>query len=385
MFRDVSGGVTTAISTAPGPGLWAVNWRRLGRRAFIGGLVAIAAVQLRNSANSNEYGLDFLTGTWHAGQAVLAGLSPYPPLETGWRLLHASSGFFTPPLLALVGVPFALLPFTAGILVFNAVCIAGGWLALYLLGVTDRRVWILSLCSFPFVSSLVLGQPDALLALAAAVAWHWRDDRWRGAVAAGVLIAAKLLAWPLLLWLLVTGRRRQALVAAATASATVFASWAMIGFRGMGSYLRLLADNASAGEYHSHSLVSGFMRLGLTAHAALVGAVLIAIALSAGMVVLSQRSDGGWFTAAIVLGILSSPIVWDHYLVILVICLAAVRRVRDPLAWLLLAALWACPVENPANLWEAWFVPVVTAAIGLRIVYLSRPAHGWPGNPSRST
>jgi hypothetical protein len=278
----------------------------------------------------------------------------------------------TPPPLALLGIPFSLLPFWAAITAFNLTCAAAVVTALRALGVTDKRLYLLVLCSFPFVASLALGQPDGLFALAAACAWRWRDDPWRGGVATGALIAAKLLAWPLVIWLLVTRRTRQAGVSAGSAVAILVGSWACIGFKGMASYPRLLADDARTYEYRSHSLVSGFMHLGLSTRAAVALAVVVAVAIAAGVVRIARRSDAGWFTAALALGVLSSPIVWDHYLVLVFVCLAAIRRLRDPLAWLLVAALWACPAENPSTLWQAWFVPVVACAIVLRTGFLSR-------------
>jgi alpha-1,2-mannosyltransferase len=361
-----------AVRAAGREDLWEINWRRLARRSFIFGTFVLAAIQLLYSTTGNEYGLDFFGGTWHAGKAVLDGLNPYPPPEGGWRLLHASSGFMTPPPLALVGVPFSLLPFWAAVLSFNLACVAAAIAALRILDVTDRRVWLLVLCSFPFVSSLALGQPDGLFALAAACAWYWRDDRWRGGVAVGCLIAAKLLAWPLVIWLLITRRTRQAAVAASSAVAVILGSWGVIGFRGAGSYLQLLKDDAGTYEYRSHSLVSGFMQIGLSSQAAVGASLVSALAIGAGAVLIARRSDGGWFTAALFLGILSSPIVWDHYLVMLFVCLAAIRRVRDPVSWVLIALLWACPVENPANLWQAWLVPAIACAAVFRVAYLSR-------------
>jgi alpha-1,2-mannosyltransferase len=349
-----------------------VNWHRLGRRAFLGGAFIAAAVQLGHSAHSTEYGLDFLGGTWHAGKALLAGLSPYPPPETGSALLHASSGFMTPPPLALIGIPFSLLPFWAAVTMFNLLCAGALVAALRTLGVTDRRLYLLALCSFPFVSSLALGQPDGLFALAAACAWRWRDDPWRGGVAAGALIAAKLLAWPLVIWLLVTRRHRQAGVTAGSAMAMLVGSWACIGFKGMAAYPRLLADDTSTYEYRSHSLASGFMHLGLSSHTAVALTLVAAAAIAAAVVRIARGSDAGWFTAALLGGVLASPIVWDHYLVLAFICLAAIRRLRDPVTWVLVAALWACPVENPPTLWQAWLVPVIACALALRAGYLSR-------------
>jgi hypothetical protein len=352
--------------------MWAVNWRRLARRAFIAGALVAAAVQLYYSAHGSEYGLDFHGGTWNAGRALLAGRSPYPPPAVGVRLMLGPSGFMNPPPLALFGIVFAWLRYWEAIAAFNLVCAAALVTALRALGVRDRRFYVLALCSFPFISSLALGQPDGLLALLAAGAWQCRDQRWRGALCAGALIAAKLLAWPLIIWLLATRRASKAAVAAASTVGILLATWASIGFAGLTTYPKLLADDARTYEYQSHSLVSAFMHAGISAHVAVALAVIGAACLATAVVQVAGGSDAGWFSAALIAGILSSPIVWDHYLVLLFVCMAASGGLRDRTTWLLTAALWACPVENPATLWQAWLVPLLVSAIALRLAFLGR-------------
>jgi glycosyl transferase family 87 len=361
-----------------------VDWSRLGRRAFLAAMFVLASIQLYYSARGSEYGLDFLGGTWHAGRAVLDGTSPYPPVLSGVRLLHASSGFMTPPPLALLGIPFSLLPFSVAVAAFNVLCAGALVGALRLLGVTDRRLYLLALCSFPFVSSLALGQPDGLFALAAAAAWRYRDS-WHGAVAAAVLIAVKLLAWPLLIWFLVTRRNRQALTTLTATAAILVGSWACVGFRGMASYLNLLAADAKTYEKQSHSVVSGLMYLGLSAHAAAALAVVLAAAVAAVVVLAARGTDAGWFTAALSFGILMSPIVWEHYMVLLFVCLATIRRLRDPISWLMFAALWIAPTENPSGLWQAWLVPVLFSAIAIRTGYLGSSARALGEEPLRES
>jgi hypothetical protein len=292
----------------------------------------------------------------------------------------------TPPPLALIGVPFSMLPFWAAIALFNVVCAGALIAALRLLGIKDRRLYALSLCSFPFVSSLAMGQPDGLFALAAAGAWRYRDHAWKGGLSAAVLIAAKLLAWPLVIWLLITRRWRQAWVTVVSTVVILLGTWACIGFKGMAAYPKLLADDAKTYENVSHSLVAAFMHVGVSARVAVVLAIVGALGMGAALLKKARGTDAGWFTAAIIVGIMSSAIVWEHYLVLLFICLAAAGRLRDRYAWLLIAALWIAPVENPMSLWQAWLVPVVMTAFVLRAGVLARPALSAPdlglGRPS---
>jgi hypothetical protein len=352
-----------------------IDWQRFGRRAFIVGAVLFGLIELYLQARGSEYGLDFHGGTWQAGRAVLEGRSPFPPPLVGSRLYHASSGFMTPPPLALIGIPFSLLPFGLATALFNMLCSVALIAALRVLGVTDYRVHLLALCSFPFVSSLTMGQPDGLFALAAALAWRHRDHRWKGALAAAVLIAAKLLAWPLVIWLLITRRVRQAWITAAGTVGILLGTWACIGFQGLAAYPRLLADDAKTYENQSHSIVAGLMHLGVPARASTAFAFLGAAGLAVTLARLGRgHRDVSCFIAATVLGIMSSAIVWEHYLVLLFVCFAALRRVHDRVFWLCVGALWIAPVENPMSLWQAWLVPVVVAAIVVRAGVLARRA-----------
>jgi hypothetical protein len=281
-------------------------------------------------------------------------------------ILHVANGFITPPLLAVIGAPFSLLPFGLAIVVWNLVCTAAVIAGLRILGVRDRAFYILVCCSFPFVASLALGQPDGLFALAAALAWRYRDS-WHGAVAVGALIAAKLFGWPLLIWLVATRRIRQAGWALLSSAALLGAGWALIGFKGFSTYPKLLSAEATAYEAKSHSLVSAYMRIGSSASVATGFAVITAIAVGAAVILVARNADLGWFTAALAVGVLSSPVMWQHYLVLLFVPLAITyRRPADPLVWGLVAALWLSPVESPPTIWQTWLIPMLASAIVIR-------------------
>lgn len=151
-----------------------IDWLRLGRRCALGGMLVLAVVQIYLQASGKQYGIDFRGGTWSAGRALLSGRSPFPSADPT-LLLRRPNGFVTPPLLALVGAPFSILPFGLAVVAFNLLCTAALVGALRLLGVRDRAFYV-AYARFPFVSSLGLGQPDGLFALAAAVAWRYRDS-----------------------------------------------------------------------------------------------------------------------------------------------------------------------------------------------------------------
>lgn len=321
--------------------LWDVNWRRLGRRAALLMVPALAIEQLvANAIGSGRYGGDFHGGIWPAGSAVLHGTSPYPVADPH-RLLVLMHAFITPPPIAILAAPFSLLPFSAAIALWNLVCVVALCVALRVMGIRDKRIYLLALCSFPFWESLENGQPDGLFALAAALTWRYRDS-WPGAVAAAVLIAAKLLAWPLVIWMLVTRRFRSLKITVGSTVLILLGSWAVIGFKGLAQYPNLVAADAKAFETFplSNSLVEAFSSPGLSLAATRALAIAVALALCAVIVILARRSDEGWFGAALAFGVLSSPVVWFHYLVVLFVPLAFARR-RPILLWAAVAySVW---------------------------------------------
>jgi hypothetical protein len=330
----------------------------------------IAAFTIYANVMDNAYGYDFRGGLWEAGRDVLAGRSPYPVPDAA-HLQALGNAYIPPPLLAVLSVPITALPFVPAAVVLNLVCTAAFVLALWLVGVRDWRVYGLGLASYPFVSSIILGQADALLMLGVAIAWRYRSS-WRGAAAAGIVIALKLLAWPLLLWLVVTRRWRQAGVAAAVAVGATAGSWALIGFKGLAQYPRLLSADATAFQAGSRSVVAAALGLGTTPHAARLLAFLVAAAVAATIWRLASDRDLGAFAAALAFGLLSSPILWMHYLVILFAPLAVAYK-RAGAAWLLTIAYWISPTDLRAPVWKIVCVLALTLALSVLAARRPRP------------
>jgi hypothetical protein len=191
-------------------------------------------------------------------------------------------------------------------------------------------------------------------------------------VAAGIVIALKLLAWPLLLWLVATRRFRQAGLATAVALVATAASWSLIGFEGLSQYPRLLRADATAFQAGSHSVVAAALRLGTTVHVARLLALLVAATVAATVWRLASDRDLGAFVAALAFSLLSSPILWIHYLVILFVPLAATHR-RAGAAWLLTIAYWISPTELPEPLWKIVSVLFLTATLSVLAARRVRP------------
>ena len=332
---------------------------------FAGPLVlvgaAMTALTIYLATKGHIWGFDFRGGAWAAAGDVWNGRSPYLAPDPA-KLLAQGNAYIAPPLLAVLCGPLALLPFAPAVVVYGLVCIAALALALRIVGVRDWRVYGLALTSFPFVASLGMGQPDGLLALGVALGWRYRSS-WRGATAVGIVVALKLLAWPLLLWLVATRRFRQAGVAAAVAAGAILGSWSLIAFQGLTQYGRLLDADATAFAVRSHSVVAAALRLGTTEGVARLLALVVATAVAALVVRLGSERDLAFFAAALAFGLLASPILWTHYLVVLYVPLALAHR--RPEAWLLTIPYWLSPLEPPPHVWKVLFVLALTVVVSV--------------------
>jgi hypothetical protein len=146
----------------------------------------------------------------------------------------------------------------------------------------------------------------------------------------------------------------------------------VIGFKGLSQYPRLLSADATAFQARSRSVVAATLGLGTTTHAARILALLVAATVAAIVWRLASDRDLGAFAAAVAFGLLSSPILWMHYLVVLFAPLAVAHR-RANAVWLLPLAYWISPTDLPAPAWKITFVLAITATLSVLAARRPRP------------
>ena len=314
-----------------------------------------------------------------AAEAVLRGDNPYQAdLSRDWL------GFVYPPLLAWLLTPLTLLPVTTAVSVWAALTLFFVVAALWVMGVRDWRCYPLALLS-PFARETIeFGSVDGLLLLAVACTWKYRDAPVRAAAASGLTIALKLFLWPLALWLGVTGRIRTALLSCVAVAAFVLVPWAAIGFQGLGGYRDLLADVARQqdGSYSLAALAEQF-------DVATTFARTVSIAVAALLLFLALRAahesgrekrvrDRRSFTLALAAALTLTPVVWNHYLLLLFVPVA-IARPR-------LSGLWVLPFAANCFYEFDWYGPkpnglaprLAIAAIALVTIVLSIEAQARP-------
>ena len=308
------------------------------------------------------YALDFHP-VWRAAHELLAGRAAYPPPDAVLAHHDTYTGFFVYPMpAAALFAPLGGLPYGAVAAIYTVVALGAVVGALVLLGVRDWRCYGAAFTTPAVTTAVGYGTLTPLLVLAVAVAWRYRRSAWVAGVAVGLAIALKLFLWPLLVWLLLARRGRAAGVAAGTAVVAVVLSWAPIGFADAHAFPTLMRNLATVqaprGDGLSALVGPGYGLWSFTA----VALTVIVVTLR------SARDERVLLTAAVLLALAASPIVWVHYFALLLPLLAVWSPRLSP-AWFVPAAFWLALGQHPGVTWRPLFA--LTAAL-LTVVLATR-------------
>ena len=282
-----------------------------------------------------------------AGEAIGHGESPYVDPDVAISEGEPAP-YAYPPLLALLVTPVTLLPekvagsSAPGMLItlFLIACTAA---ALFVLGVTDWRCYPVALLYPPVLENVEYGAIGPILVFLVALGWRYRDRVPGGGAAVGCGVALKVFLWPLVVWLAATRRWKAAAAATAVAVGLALGSWAVIGFRGLADYptlLRRLAEVEAENSYSTFAVLRALDVPEFTSRVliALGCAALLALAWRAGRApdLEAEERDRRSLTLVLAAGLVLTPILWLHYLVLLVVPIALARP--------RLSALWFAPL-----------------------------------------
>jgi hypothetical protein len=309
---------------------------------------------------------DFTGGLYNAGVAIVHGADPYRAeflahqaalMRAGHVVIgETSANTFSIPVYPAIAnvlvVPFTVLPPLVAGAVYSLLGVAAMVGGLRLLGVRDWRCHLLALVSWPFVYGVFLGAVGPFLVLGLGVAWRWRDRVVRPAVAVAALVAVKVFPWTVAVWLLITRRYRAFALSAAAGLVLTLAAWAAIGFHGLLQYPQMLSDMSFIQEDRAVSVVGILVVAGVPSAVA----TLVALVLGGLVLLLAWRLSSGpdgdrrAFGLAILAALTATPIVWDHYMVLLFVPIALISP--------RMSATWLIPVSYPLINALSRFVPV---------------------------
>jgi hypothetical protein len=291
----------------------------------------------------------------HAAQRLIHGEPLYDPS------VNAAGGFaiyLYPPPFVLIALPFALLPSAAEPEVWIAAMAAAFLVGLALLPVKREVRWTIVLLgglSWPLAYSLKLGQVGPLLFLLFAAGWRWLDrpGRLGTAIALGTIV--KLQPAVVLAWAALDRRWRTIGVAIVLLAAVAVLATMVTGFRTWSDYVSLLRQ-VSAPITTPHNFTPGAIAFQLGAPEALASglqlAVTAAILVAIGWTALRSPAEVGFLTAVTASQLLS-PVLWDHYAMLLLL----------PVAWLLDRRQWWAALIPLATATPIVLLGVVPAAI----------------------
>ena len=291
----------------------------------------------------------------HAAQRLIHGEPLYDPS------VNAAGGFaiyLYPPPFVLIALPFALLPAAAEPWAWIAAMAAAFLVGTALLPVKREVRWAIVLLgglSWPLAYSLKLGQVGPLLFLLFASGWRWLDrpERLGTTIAFGTIV--KIQPAVVLVWAAIDRRWRTIVVAIAILVVAAVLATLATGFRTWSDYVAVLRQ-VSAPITTPHNFTPGAIAFQLGAPEALASGlqlvVTIAVLVAVAWTALRSPAEVGFLTAVTASQLLS-PVLWDHYAMLLLL----------PVAWLLDRRLWWAALIPLATATPIVLLGIVPAAI----------------------
>jgi alpha-1,2-mannosyltransferase len=345
--------------------------RRLGRAALpgIAALSLVAGVGATLAVAGATLGYDFLA--YH--QAATRLLDGQPVYDMSFTETGGFGLFYYPPTFVPIVLPFGLLPPGPATWLFIALSLAAAVVGIWILPVSRAVRWTILLLaglSFPFVYALKLGQVGPLLLFGFAVGWRWLDDPVRLGASAALGTAIKLQPGLILVWAVLTRRWRAAMVGFVVLAALASIALLFAGLQPWSDFLTLLGAVADP-VATERNLTPGAIayQAGVARELAAI-LQLMATVLVTGVLLVSVRlaTDEASYLTAVIASQLVSPILWDHYAMLLLL----------PTAYLLAAGRWWAVVLPLATAWPLVGItppvayPATLAIALLAVVWVGR-------------
>ena len=309
--------------------------RRFGRTllpiAAIVVFVTVIGLTIRAAYQGDTLGYDFLA--YH--QAAVRVLDGGPLYDMSFESAGGFGLFYYPPTFAPLVLAFGLLSATTAVWLWTGLLIASFAVGTAILPVSRTvRWWIVLLAglSWPFAYAVKLGQVGPLLYLLFAIGWRWLDEPIRLGASIGLGTAIKLQPAILFVWAALTGRWRAIGVGVVIVGILALLATAIAG-TGIWSDFVTLVRQVGDPITTPHNFTPGAIayQLGVSAQVAsliqLASTVLVLAAVVGSARLATAEAS---YLVAVIASQLLSPVLWDHYAMILLL----------PVAWLLAAGRW---------------------------------------------
>ncbi|MES2211152.1 MAG: glycosyltransferase family 87 protein [Chloroflexota bacterium] len=288
-------------------------------------LVTVVAAASLSSARAGTLGFDFLSYDLAVRRFLDGGVL----YDQAFDYTGAFGLFYYPPPFVLFAAPLAVLEPMLAAWIWTAALVAAFAVGVALLPVDRRTRWLILLLgaiSWPLVYAIKLGQVGPILLVTFAMGWRWMDRPWRFGAATALGTAIKIQPALLFAWALVTGRRRAVVAGAAILAVLALAATLVAGPSSWIDQATLLA-RVSRPIDTPHNMTPGRLAFEAGLGQGLAWAIQIANWALVALVVLVAMvrcSPVASYLAVVVATQLVSPILWDHYALVLLV----------PVAWL---------------------------------------------------
>lgn len=294
-------------------------------------LLVFTGLAVWAAAQAGTLGFDFLSYD-SAVRRFLGGGILY---DQSFQETGAFGLFYYPPPFVLLAIPLTFLDPGAAAAVFAGILLVTFMAAVAILPVATRIKWVLLLLggmSWPLVYAIKLGQVGPILLFLFAIGWRWMDRPWRLGGATAIGIAIKIQPALILGWALLTGRRRAVVAALVIFAVLAVAATIVAGPSSWIDQATLLA-RVSKPIDTPHNYTPGRLAFEAGASQAVAWGVQIANWVLVAVVVLYaiwRATAVASYLSVVIASQLISPILWDHYALMLLL----------PVAYLLSRGHW---------------------------------------------
>ena len=328
------------------------------------------ALAVGASAAAGTLGFDFLA--YHAAASRVLGGGPLYDMsfaETGGFGL-----FYYPPTFGPLVLPFGLLSEMVAVWSWTALLVVAFLLGIAVLPVPVTVRWVILLLgalSWPVAYAIKLGQVGPILFLLFAIGWRWMGSPTAVGLSGALGAAIKIQPGIVLAWAVLVGRWRAVVVGAVALGVLAGLGTAFGGIGVWADFLTLVVRVSDPiGTDHNVTPGAVAYQLGIP-HGVAASIQLVNIGLAAFLVVVAARraTPAAGYLIAVVASQLVSPILWEHYAMLLLL----------PVAWLLERRVWwasLVPLATPTLLLPIippvaypvtfWVVLLIVLVLGLR-------------------
>jgi hypothetical protein len=316
--------------------------------AAIGLFGLFVALAVGASAVAGTLGYDFLA--YHAAASrVLAG---GPLYDMSFVEAGVFGLFFYPPTFGPLVLPFGLLPEAVAVWTWTGLLVASLLAGVATLPVPIGVRWVvllLAALTWPVAYAIKLGQVGPILFLAFAIGWRWLGSGRLLGASAAVGAAIKIQPGLVLVWALLAGRWAAVVAGAVVLGALAAVATVWFGITAWSDFLTLVIrvsdpistpNNVTPGAVvYQFGVPRG---VAWTVQFASTGLAIVAVVVAA-----RRTTPVAGYLVALVASQLVSPVLWDHYAMLLLL----------PAAWLLARGRW----------WAA-FIPLATPTLLVGII-----------------